>query len=72
MAVGVQAIEDLGAEVVDSGEQELAGLDDAASGRELRHVVGGWVTIRREAWLPPFDVAIGYDRARAGPGHTEP
>lgn len=68
----MQAIEDPGAEVVDPGEQELAGLDDAASGRELRHVTGGWVTIRREAWLPPFDAAIGYDRDRAGRGHTEP
>lgn len=29
-------------------------------------------TIRREAWLPPFDVVIRHDRDRAGGGRTEP
>ncbi len=30
-----------------------------------------WV-IRREAWLPPFDVARSYPRNREGPGRSEP
>ena len=29
-------------------------------------------TVRREAWLPPFDLARHYERDREGEGRTEP
>ena len=29
-------------------------------------------TVRREAWLPPFDLARHYERDREGTGRTEP
>ncbi|MGE5768051.1 MAG: GFA family protein, partial [Bacteroidota bacterium] len=29
-------------------------------------------TVRREAWLPPFDIANRYERDRAGTGRSDP
>jgi len=38
---------------------------------QLRPTYEGWV-IRREDWLPPFDLARSYQRDREGGGRTEP
>jgi hypothetical protein len=38
---------------------------------QLTPTYEGWV-VRREAWLPPFDVAKRYERDRTAKGRTEP
>ncbi len=45
------------------------GCLDAAD--QLRPTYESWV-IRREDWLPPFDVARHYQRDREGKGRSEP
>jgi hypothetical protein len=54
---------------------ELAALDAAVEGGLLEAVealeLGGGV-VRREAWLPPFDVANRYERDRATQGRSDP
>lgn len=45
------------------------GCLDAPS--QLTPTYENWV-IRREAWLPPFDVARRYERDREGTGRSEP
>jgi len=48
--------------------------DDVAAPRFAGHTVRGAIMsdIRREDWLPPFDVARHYRRDREGKGRSEP
>ena len=61
-----------GSPLFDRWDDELelcAGCLDAPN--QVTPPYDGWV-IRREAWLPPFDVAKRYERNRTSTGRTDP
>jgi hypothetical protein len=61
-----------GSSLFSRGDDEIeihAGCLDAPN--QVTPTYENWV-IRREDWLPPFDVARRYDRDREGRGHSEP